>query len=121
MYERFISSSMLTGTLFAAISVMWVAGLRHARPEGRAYWSRERSDIEVFYVERVVFDELAARLDLIAHERGEHQVGFRVVLGLHLQQRALRRVHRRFPQRVRVHFSETLIAIDRDALFPSGN
>ena len=36
--------------------------------------------VEVLHVERVVFDELPARLDLIAHERREHLVGFRVVL-----------------------------------------
>ena len=43
------------------------------------------SDIQVLDVERVVFDELAARLDLIAHERREHQIGFGVIFGADLQ------------------------------------
>ena len=40
------------------------------------------SDVEVLYIERVVFDEFAARLDLVAHERREHQVSLHVILGL---------------------------------------
>ena len=50
--------------------------------------STPHSDVQVAHVQRVVFDELAARLDLIAHQRREHLVGFGVVLGAHLQQRA---------------------------------
>ena len=63
---------------------------------GLECWSRaaravlepaSRLHVEVLDVERVVFDELAARLDLIAHQRREHQVGFGVIFGAHLQQR----------------------------------
>src|SRR6516162_1833608 len=112
MYERFISSSMLTGTLVAAMSVMSASRLQFAvqrsglvraseitvgacferRPTRNLEADPEplRSDVEVFHVQRVVLDELAARLDLIAHQRGEHQVGFGVVLGLDLQERPLR-------------------------------
>ena len=43
--------------------------------------------VQVPHVERVVLDELAARLDLIAHQRREHLVRLGVVLGAHLQQR----------------------------------
>ena len=35
---------------------------------------------------------------------------------VHLQQRALRRVHRRLPELLRVHFAEALVALDREAL-----
>ena len=72
-------------------------------------------DIQVLHVEGVVFDELAARLDLVAHQRGEHQVGFRVILGAHLEQRALGGIHRRFPQRVGIHLAEALVAVHREA------
>src|SRR6266545_6709805 len=102
MYERFISSSMLTGTLLRAMSVM-------------------RLDVEVLDVERVVFDELPARLDLIAHERGEHQVRLGVILRLHLQERALRGVHRGLPQRFRIHLAEAFVTIDGDPLLAGGN
>src|SRR5687768_3231216 len=46
-------------------------------------------NIQILRVESVLFNELATRLDLIAHERREHQVGLGVVLGPHLQERAL--------------------------------
>ena len=55
-------------------------------PNARAPTS---SDIQVLHVQRIVFDELAARLDLIAHQRREHQVRLRMILGAHLQQRPL--------------------------------
>ena len=42
-------------------------------------------DIEILDVERVVFDELAARFHLVAHQRREHQVGLGVILGPDLQ------------------------------------
>src|SRR4029079_5072893 len=125
MYERFISSSMLTGTLLAAISVIPVGpafrpGVHHlsAWPSGRAC---ERLDIEVLDVEGVVLDELAARLDLVAHERGENQGGRGVILGPDLEQRALGRIHRGFPQRVGVHLAEALVAVDGDPLLARGD
>src|SRR3954468_3627190 len=102
MYERFISSSILTGILEAAISVMacW-PGLQ----AGRA----KRLDIQVLDVEGVVLDEFASRLDLVAHEGGEHQVRLGVILGPDLQQRALGGIHRGLPQRVGVHLAKTLV------------
>ena len=74
------------------------------------------SDVEIADVECVVFDELAPRLDLITHQRREHLIGLGVILGADLQQRPVLRIHRRRPQGIRVHFAETLVAIDRDAL-----
>src|SRR5215472_10175144 len=114
MYERFISSSMFTGSLVAAMSVM-AGGVGATAPKGPkgpqsatgpasaggcsgvlpGGPQRGPSDVQVLHVERVVLDELAARLDLIAHQRREHQVGFGVVLGLDLQERPLRGIHRR--------------------------
>src|SRR5262245_14325372 len=99
MYERFISSSMLTGCWLAAAI----------------------SDIEILHVERVFFDELPTRLDLVAHQRREHQVRFGVVFSSDLQQRPNRRIHRRFPELLGVHLAESLVAVDRYALLPRRN
>src|SRR6266545_457014 len=115
MYERFISSSMFTGTLLE-MSVMVCGG--DGRFANRPY---RRSNIEVLDVERVVFDELAARLDLVAHQGGEHQVRGRVIFRLDLQERPLGRIHRGLPQRVRVHLAEALVAVDGDALLAGGD
>src|SRR3954470_6880582 len=128
MYERFISSSMLTGTRD------WVSDMRvwclKRLPSRRQRWSRveldsgvvRRSlDVEVLHVEGVVLDELAARLDLVAHQGREHQVGFRVVLRLDLEQRADARVHRCHPELLGVHLAQALVAPDRDALAAGGD
>ena len=56
-----------------------------ARAGGRATASTALLDIEILDVERVVFDELAPRLDLVAHQRREHQVGFHVIFGADLR------------------------------------
>jgi len=48
--------------------------------------SNEQLHIEVLDVERIVFDELAAGLDLVAHQGREHQVGFRVIFRAHFEQ-----------------------------------
>src|SRR5262245_29690703 len=101
MYERFISSSMLIGMRFAVGVVM---NLRGGPDESQAPWLH----VEVSDVKRVVFDELAARLDLIAHQGREHLVRLGMILRTNLQQRAILRVHRRGPQRVRVHLTQTL-------------
>jgi hypothetical protein len=61
MYERFISSSMLIGMRFAVGVFMNLGG-------GLMRGRRRGLHVEVSDVERVVFDELAARLDLIAHQ-----------------------------------------------------
>src|SRR6476620_7691986 len=123
MYERFISSSMLTGIFKAANSIK--GGLLttdyRLRTEPRAtrlqsVVCRPRSvlDVKILDVQRIAFDELPARLDLIAHQRGEHQVRFRVVFGLHLQQRPLLRLHRRRPELIGVTIAEDLVTVDCD-------
>src|SRR5919108_4926629 len=119
MYERFISSSMLTGTLLAAKSSMKVGAIASGSWRRRSALAnvepptancRPLLDVQILHFERVVFDELAPGLDLVTHERREHQVGFHVIFGLDLQQRPLRGIHRRFPERVRVHLAEALVA-----------
>ena len=68
-------------------------------------------------VERVVLDELAARLDDVAHQDREHLVGFDgvVVVQIDLQQLALLRVHRGLEKLLRVHFAEAFEALDLHA------
>src|SRR5688572_16961223 len=119
MYERFISSSILTGILFEADVLM--NSVRRVRKDpayarGAGPFGPAVLNVQIPYVERVVFDELAAWLDLVAHECGEHLVRFGVVFGAHLHQRAVVRVHRRVPERVGIHLAETLVAVDRHAL-----
>ena len=58
----------------------------------------------------------AARLDHVAHERREDEVGLRGVLDRHLRERARRRVHRRVAQLRGVHLAEALEALQRDPL-----
>src|SRR5688500_6291928 len=99
MYERFISSSMLTG-IFDAASI---------RIGYRATGTASLLHIQVLHVERVVLDELSSRLDLIAHQRREHLVGLGMVLGTDLQQRSRLGFHGRRPELLGVHFAEALV------------
>jgi hypothetical protein len=57
--------------------------------------------------ERVVLDELAARLDHVAHQLGEDVVGVNL---LDLQQRALVGIECGLPELARVNFAESFIA-----------
>src|SRR2546422_883215 len=76
---------------------------------------RSRSlHIQVSHELRVLFDEPAARLDFVAHERLEQLRGLERVLHGHLQERALVGVHRRVAQLVGVHLAQALVALDDD-------
>ncbi len=57
-----------------------------------------------------------ARLDLLAHELGEHVVRLGGVVDVHPQQRARGGVHRRLPELVGVHLAEALEALDGEVL-----
>ena len=62
----------------------------------------------------------AARGDFVAHEEGEQRVGFVGVSDVDLQEAALFRVHRGFKELLRVHFTETFVALDAEALAAGG-
>ena len=62
-------------------------------------------NVDIPRVQRVGLDELPARLDLVAHQRGEDLVGADGVLDLHAQHAAHGGIHRRLPQLPRVHLS----------------
>src|SRR5215218_7640314 len=72
------------------------------------------SSIQVFHLSGVLFDEGFARLDLVAHQRGEQLISHRRRLDGDLQHRPVLRVHRRLPQLLRVHLREALEAGDTD-------
>ena len=74
--------------------------------------------VEVFHVEGVVLDELAAGFDDVAHEDGEHAVGFDHVflVHLHLEEPAGGRIHGGVEELGGVHFAEALEAFDFDAV-----
>src|SRR5450432_4633337 len=72
--------------------------------------------VEVSDVERVGLDERPARLDEIAHQRREEAVGFVGILDAYLQERAAGRIHGGYPELLRIHLDETLVAIDGQAL-----
>src|ERR1700754_3544100 len=72
-----------------------------------------RLNIEVRNGQRVLLDELATRLDLIAHQRGEDVVRGERVLDAHLDQPARRRGDRRVPELFGIHLAETFVALDQ--------
>jgi hypothetical protein len=78
------------------------------------------SDVEELHVQGVVLDELAAGGDLVAHEEGEQDVGFGGVGDVDLQEAAFVRVHGGLEELLRVHFAETLVALDAEALAAVG-
>src|SRR5262245_21376837 len=109
MYERFISSSMLTGTRFGGMLGGFMKGVRcqcqAASMAGVSRLPPDTSYIEIANIEGVVLDELAARFDLIAHQCREHLVGLCMVLRADLQKRAILRIHRGRPERVGIHLT----------------
>src|SRR5271165_5612122 len=68
-------------------------------------------DIQVLHVESIVFDELAARLDVFAHERGEDVFSFSKVLELYFEQGAALGIHCGLPKLLRTHFAEAFVAL----------
>src|SRR5262245_15269918 len=114
MYEVFISSSMVMGTIFCR-GVNELIEPSYAR-ERRAEAKKPASNVEIPHERGVLFDELAARLDQLAHEHGEHLVGLHRVLELHLEERARLRIHRGAPQLLGVHLAQALVALHRHAL-----
>src|SRR5215213_7732237 len=68
-------------------------------------------DVEVRDRQRVLLDELASRLDDVAHELDEEVVGVGRILDLDLQERAYVAVERRLPELLRRHLAEALVAL----------
>src|SRR5215217_1428597 len=74
------------------------------------------SDIQVRHQAGVALDEVAARLDLVAHEHREDAVRAGGVVDANPSEGAVAGVHRRLAQLVGVHLAEPLEALQADAL-----
>src|SRR5712692_162934 len=72
------------------------------------------SDVQVAHVLGVPLDELAPRLDLVAHELVEELGGLDRVLHGDPENGPRGRVHRGLPELVRVHLTEPLVPLDVD-------
>jgi len=70
-------------------------------------------------VQSIVLDEFATRFHDITHQFGEQIVGIIAMFDLDLQQGAGIGVQCGFPQLVGVHLTQTLIALNRNALLAS--
>src|ERR1700722_19708793 len=89
--------------------------------DGRWRPSRRRGvfpplDIQVLYVERVVFDELSARFHVFDHQRGEDGLALGDVFQPDLQEGAALGIHLSLPELLGAHYSEAFVALD-DVLF----
>src|SRR5438128_550873 len=69
------------------------------------------SHVDVRRPQRIALDEVAPRLDLVAHQHREHVVGLDGVVDLHAQQAAHGGVHRGLPELLRVHLAQALVAL----------
>src|SRR5438270_8210185 len=74
--------------------------------------SGSRSDIQEAHVGRVLLDEISPRLDLVAHQAREPEIGGRGILDVDANENAASGVHGRFPELAVVHLAETLEAAD---------
>src|SRR5919204_2912961 len=87
-----------------------------ARGEVRTRDTGARLNIEEPDVLRVLLDEVAPRLDLVAHQHREGQARGRSVFHLDADQHAARRVHRRVAELLGIHLAQALEAADLEAL-----
>src|SRR5271166_3937460 len=71
-------------------------------------------DVQISDVERVVFDESAARFDHVAHQNSKHLVGLPGVVLIQIDSKefAMERVHRGGEQFLCVHLTEPLEPFD---------
>ena len=65
----------------------------------------------------VALDKFATRTDVVTHQHGEDIVGFGGILDGHLLEHTRFRTHGGFPKLMRVHFSQTFVALCLDAVF----
>src|SRR6266566_1734315 len=75
-------------------------------------------DIQIAHVQRVVFNELAARLDLLTHQFGKHFLRLNSIGQINAQQLAVRRVHGRLKQFLGVHFTQAFKSFNGQTASP---
>ena len=61
-------------------------------------------------------DEVSSGFDLIPHQNRENLVNAGHIFQFDFQQRPDFRIHRRFPELIRIHFAETFVALDTEPL-----
>src|SRR6476620_9677643 len=66
-------------------------------------------DIEIRHLQRIVLDEVAARLDHVAHQGREDLVGLVGMVDLDLQQGARLRIEGGLPKLVGLHLAQPLV------------
>src|SRR5258708_24427363 len=62
---------------------------------------RTQLNIQVLHIQRILFDKLPPRLDVLTHQRGEDGLALGNVFRLYREQRARLRIHGRLPQLLR--------------------
>src|SRR6202453_1092828 len=72
---------------------------------------QQELDIQVLYVERVVFYEFSAGFHVFAHQGGEDGFALGYVFEADLQERAALGIHGRLPELLGGHFSEAFVAL----------
>src|SRR5258706_4060935 len=70
------------------------------------------SNIQIAREFGVLLDELSTRLDLVAHQHLESRIRQHCIFHRNLENRSCLRIHRRIPELNRIHFAESLVALD---------
>ena len=78
------------------------------------------SNIEIYRIFCVFFNEFTARLNLIAHKDGKDLITRHRVFDIHAEKRSLFGVHGGFPKLFRVHFTKTFVAFSLCAVSKLG-
>src|SRR5436309_5300928 len=94
-----------------------IAGGRFEARKRLRYGARHRgrpSNVEPCD-QRVLLDEHAPGLDVVAHQLGEDLVCGDPVFDLYFEQTPRLRIHRSLPKLFRIHLSQALVALDRGA------
>src|SRR4029079_12278703 len=73
-------------------------------------------DIEIRHLESIVLNEVAARLDDVAHQGREDLVRLVGMVDLDLKERPRLGIERGLPKLVAVHLAQALVALDGEAL-----
>ena len=77
---------------------------------------RLRLHVQISHFQCVGLNEVSSGLDLITHQNREDLVDAGHVFQFDFQQRPDFRIHRRFPELIRVHFAETFVALDTESV-----
>src|SRR5574340_451647 len=73
-------------------------------------------DVQIPHLERMTLDKCAARLDRVTHQDVENLICLHRILDRDLQKGALLGDRGRCPELIGIHFSQSFVALDREAL-----